>query len=998
MQTQHSHKSTTKTNQTQFSNRKTTAIFSVSILLIALYLGLGFLCGGIITAADPKFVLSPIFPPIDTQIQSKDSDKQLAKQFIFEYDPLTKEYSITGCHDHKSTSLTIPSKYRGRSVTNLAYNAFSGFKNIQEIKFQPNCAINSIGANCFSDCSALQTISLPATIQTINENAFANTGLKTITIGLLSNLKTIGNNAFKNTKIQSIVLPQNLTSIGEYAFSDCTSLSSISSGKNLQQAGDFCFNNTAITNLKLTGLTQITPNTFAGMSNLTKLNISETSITTIPAHAFENSSLTELTLSPLVKTIEDYAFYNSNLITIEIYGDDGDGNFSFMGVSGGIVFFVNEVGDYAFANTKIRAVEWGGELLDKIPESWNYSLVKIGEKSFYGCNNLTNVTLPNNERLADQCSIGSLAFANNPKLKDFDIGYNQSGDAWDSSYFYQININPNIFENCPNLKKIFTYNNTKLLISAGVESLIDDNTGYDLERDISYEKAIEGIITADQITEIHFSEGSKISRIVAISADKGTFEGLTELASIHFASNTQPPEISNNAFNNCPNLKAIWIVGCDISEWQQAQNWSQLSELLCDGTAGTTGLEYEIFTVDQEGSAITNILVGTKGARITNYTGNSLQVYINPYIIYEGEVYPVMIVSGFKNKGITSCQLPHTLVSINDYAFYSTKLTSIKIPDSVLIIYNSAFSGCSSLSSVEISPNSKLQELKTSAFFATRITSIFIPKSTTKIESSAFWGCTQIESITVDSANTTYMSRTNCLIDKSYASYSTYAIIKGCNNSQIPSLGLLEIGQNAFAGCTFSTINLSDNVVTIAKNAFSNCKNLESITFSTNTKLSKILSYAFYNCTKLTLQKLPKTLYEIGEYAFSGTAVQTLEFESNSNPITIGQEAFSNCSSLTSISFSGLQSSSVTINEKAFLNCSSLTEITYLSNAKTIRDYAFADCDNLTTVSLGLANVPRITTTIFSGSTNNLTIKIPAAYKSNFETDEFWKYYKHYFE
>jgi hypothetical protein len=73
--------------------------------------------------------------------------------------------------------------------------------------------------------SAIETIELPATLQTICSRAFANCGLTQIVMP--EGLQKIGYSAFSGTILKEITIPSTVTEIGEGVFDDCEELAHV---------------------------------------------------------------------------------------------------------------------------------------------------------------------------------------------------------------------------------------------------------------------------------------------------------------------------------------------------------------------------------------------------------------------------------------------------------------------------------------------------------------------------------------------------------------------------------------------------------------------------------------------------------------------------------------------------------------------------------------------------------------------------------------------------
>ena len=226
-----------------------------------------------------------------------------------------------------------------------------------------------------------------------------------------------------------------------------------------------------------------------------------------------------------------------------------------------------------------------------------------------------------------------------------------------------------------------------------------------------------------------------------------------------------------------------------------------------------------------------------------------------------------------QDKEIKHVVLPQNLKEIGRAAFSGcSSLTSINIPESVIKIDEYAFQSCSSLASISI------------------------PSSVLEIDEYAFLDCGSLTSIKVDKNNRVYDSRNNCnAIIKS----GSNTLIKGCAKTVIPN-SVTEIGYDAFYDCSsLTSINIPGSVTKIGIAAFSDCSSLTSISIPSS--VTKIESFAFSGCGSLTNLEIPNGVETIGNGTFSGCS--SLTSISIPNGVTeIGIEAFADCSSLTSIS------------------------------------------------------------------------------------------------
>ncbi len=250
------------------------------------------------------------------------------------------------------------------------------------------------------------------------------------------------------------------------------------------------------------------------------------------------------------------------------------------------------------------------------------------------------------------------------------------------------------------------------------------------------------------------------------------------------------------------------------------------------------------------------------------------------------------------DEEIKDLVIPNGVTCIERLAFWGCSgLTSVTIPGSVTRIGASTFYGCNGLTAVHISDigawckisfiqSSNPLKLARHLFLnGEEVKDLVIPNSVTSIEESAFSGCTGLTSVT---------------IGNSVISIGNGAFYE-CSGLTSVSIGngVTSIGYSAFSGCSgLTSVSIGSSVTNIDNNAFSECSGLTSVTLPNS--VTNIGCEAFRGCSSLTSVTIPNSVTLIRDYTFGWcNALTSITIGSGVN--TIGTQAFTNCPELADV-------------------------------------------------------------------------------------------------
>ena len=730
--------------------------------------------------------------------------------------------------------------------------------------------------------------------------------------GTTYSVTSIDNFAFSEcTRLTSIDIPNSVTSIGTDAFFGCSGLTSINIPNSVTYIGmEAFFGCTGLTSIDIpNSVTDILDFTFKGCTGLTSINIPN-SVTQIGYEAFLGcSGLTSIDIPNSVTAIGDNAFSGCTGLASVVIGNavTSISNSAFNGCTGLTSISVNN------GNPKFDSRNNCNAIIETASNSLVFgcrntiipnSVTTISDYAFNGCTGLTSIDIPNsvtaisNSAFNGCTGLTSISVDNgNPKF-DSRNNCNAIIETASNSLFFGCrnttipnsvtSIGNSAFAGCSGLTSI-DIPNSVISIGGGAFYRCTGLTSIDIPNSVisigggafSYCTGLTSINIPNSVTSIGLQAFYYCIKLTSInipnavtSIDDDAFRGCTNLTSVNIGNSVT--SIGKSAFSGCTGLTSI-----DIPNSVTSIGNSAFSS--CSGLASIT-----------IGNSVTAIgdyafsgCIGLTSISVDN--GNSK---------FDSRNNCNAIIETASNSLVFGCKnttIPNSVTSIGNYAFYRcTGLTSVNIPNSVTSIGNSAFVICTGLTSVNI--GNSVTSIGSYAFDGcTGLTSVNIPNSVTSIGRLAFNGCSGLTSISVDNGNSIYDSRNNCNAIIQTASNS---LVLGCRNATIPN-SVTSIGDYAFSKCTgLTSIEIPNAVTSIGEGAFIGCSGLTSINIPN--AVTSISSYAFRDCTGLTTVNIGNSVTSIGKYAFNGCTGLTSVNIGNS-VTSIGSHAFYECPNIDKV-------------------------------------------------------------------------------------------------
>lgn len=748
------------------------------------------------------------------------------------------------------TSVTIPN-----TVTSIGDNAFMYCSNLTSIQIP--VAVTTIGKFAFRQCSKITSLNIPRNVSTIGRRAFDGcSSLASITVDAGNAYFDSRNNC--NAIIQkgsnillagckNTIIPNSVTQLGERAFSFRQGLTSITIPNSVTVLGGGLFLGcTDLVSVNMpNSITEIPSNTFNECTSLESIVIPST-VKKIGEAAFQEcSSLTSIIIPASVTSIDYYAFYECGLqqLTFNARNCDqfifGQSPFASCPISELIIGDDAEIiPDYIMTGvTSLQKVTIGE------------SVKSLGVKPFVGCTGLKEVNynaieynhydMGNKPTYIEdgETFINYLFDSQYCSLEKFTLGESVQYLPYGLLNGSMSEVHSLVIPDA--LKKIEYYSITAfdnletLHIGAGLESLGGLPISYGIKQisisqNNNYMTMLDDVIYDKAVTELLYYPGYR----------------------------------TNPEYNTPPSLKYISYGIFWSHPYLRVLNLSSsIEELECfggdDALIGLSGLgrdmgleSINVDAANEHYSSLDGVLFNADRTKLLVYPQSKADIY---YVVPNG----VKIIGGCSfraNKYLQYVTLPSSVKRIEAFAFQNSESLVYADLGGAEIIGRNSFAICKQLNNVVVSDC--LHTIEYLAFSSSSLVSINLPETMRVIDDKAFSGCSNLQ--------LSHLPDSLMIIGAS--------AFNGCNNvtfTNVPQ-SLVLMGEKCFGTYSNSMIEWDNGVGYIGDFVYT-CDGYPTYV-SIRPGTRGIAGAAFRNKSNLQYIDIPESIESVEQNAFAGTA------------------------------------------------------------------------------------------------------------------------------
>ena len=536
------------------------------------------------------------------------------------------------------------------------------------------------------------------------------------------------NPVYNNSNVKKVVIEDGVTSIGNYAFTYCVSLTSITIPDSVTSIGYYAFFYCkSLTSITISdSVTSIGNYAFFYCRSLTSITIPD-SVTSIGNDAFSNCrSLTSITIPDSVTSIGAMAFHScTNLQTISLSCKSS--------------LKKSDFGDQA------NLVSYTSHTLNKT-EAKAATCTEDGNKEYWTCEHCGKYFLSDdtNPETAKAVELSETVIPASHKLtkveaKAATCSENGNKEYWTcehcGKYFLSDDTNPETAKAVEQAETIIPASHKLTKVEAKAATCSEDGN--------------KAYWTCEHCGKYFLSDDTNPETAKAVELSETILPAIQH-KNVELRNASEPTETSPGYSGDlyCPDCDKVVEKG--YTYWNEGNLTWKLYE---DGTLNISGTgAMKDYNADDNpspaynNSKVKKIVIEKGVTSVGDYAFRSCNNLTS--IMISNSVTSIGNSAFFYCTSLTSVTIPDNVTSIENYAFAYTGLKSITIPDSVTNIGNYAFAGCKDLTSITI-PDSVTSIGNYAFSYCSSLTSITIPNSVTSIENFAFSKCSSLTNITI---------------------------------------------------------------------------------------------------------------------------------------------------------------------------------------------------------------------------------------------------------